>query len=421
MRMISDPLISIVLPSYNGARYVCESIDSCLRQSYHNWELIIVDDASTDDTPSIIAEYVARDHRIRSIRNAVNRRLPGSLNTGFADASGQFLTWTSDDNCYRPEALNEMLQVLKVNPGVDVVYADFTVIDENGSPIGPSWTGPLEKLPFSNVVGACFLYRRTVQEQLGGYAEDLVLVEDYDFWLRASAQFQLKRLEKDLYLYRWHENSLTQTRSLKVQLAHEKCLVKNLPGMTWMDSSLQARAYQNLVYQAMERDDRRAAWSHIWSWMRIDPLMMRRDLLTVAYSLIPPRLHHLIKWAEPWDWLHKLRLSVQEIAALIPPGLTLILVDEAKWDGSWYDSEVRAARRVLPFLERDGQYFGSPSDDETAIREFERLRHSGANFIVFAWPAFWWLDSYKGFSSYLRSQFPCVVENDRLVVFDLRS
>ena len=97
--MISDPLISIVLPSYNGARYVCESIDSCLRQSYHNWELIIVDDASTDDTPSIIAEYVARDHRIRSIRNAVNRRLPGSLNIGFADASVQFLTWTSDDNC----------------------------------------------------------------------------------------------------------------------------------------------------------------------------------------------------------------------------------------------------------------------------------------------------------------------------------
>src|SRR5437660_10380434 len=109
VRMISDPLISIVLPSYNGARYVCESIDSCLRQSYHNWELIIVDDASTDDTPSIISEYVARDHRIRSIRNSVNRRLPGSLICGFADDFGQFLTLTSEYKCHRTATLYEQL------------------------------------------------------------------------------------------------------------------------------------------------------------------------------------------------------------------------------------------------------------------------------------------------------------------------
>ena len=77
-------------------------------------------------------------------------------------------------------------------------------------------------------------------------------------------------------------------------------------------------------------------------------------------------------------------------------------------------------RQVLPFLEREGQYWGPPPDDETAINELARLRQAGANFIVFAWPAFWWLAYYAGFHRHLRSTFRCVLDNNRLVVFDLR-
>src|SRR6516164_7318203 len=150
----SCPLISIVLPTYNGASYLREAIESCLRQTYPNWELILVDDASTDETPSIIAEYLARDSRIATLRNPVNRKLPASLNAGFARARGELLTWTSDDNCYLPEALGEMAAFLKTNPSVDLVYVDFTVIDERGAPVGAGWTGPPEQLPFRNVVGA---------------------------------------------------------------------------------------------------------------------------------------------------------------------------------------------------------------------------------------------------------------------------
>src|SRR5262249_37683090 len=76
---------------------------------------------------------------------------------------------------------------------------------------------------------------------------------------------------------------------------------------------------------------------------------------------------------------------------------------------------------TVPFLERDGEYWGPPADEKTAIRELERLRHSGARFMVFAWPAFWWLDYYAGLHRHLRSKFPCVLENHCLVVFDLRA
>jgi hypothetical protein len=104
-----------------------------------------------------------------------------------------------------------------------------------------------------------------------------------------------------------------------------------------------------------------------------------------------------------------------EITNLIPPGCSFILVDEAQ-----LPNEAFAGRRPIPFLEKDGQYWGTPADDETAIREFERLRQAGASFIVFAPPAFWWLDYYSAFHQHLQSQHRCLLWNDSLVIFDLR-
>ena len=106
-----------------------------------------------------------------------------------------------------------------------------------------------------------------------------------------------------------------------------------------------------------------------------------------------------------------------ELIALIPAGQSFLLVDE---DQIRTELQIRG-RRALPFLERDEQYWGPPPDDDTAIRETERMRKLGATFMVFAWPAFWWLDYYQGLGKHLVSRFRCVLRNERLVVFDLRS
>ncbi|MDP8922821.1 MAG: hypothetical protein M3O34_08090 [Chloroflexota bacterium] len=109
-------------------------------------------------------------------------------------------------------------------------------------------------------------------------------------------------------------------------------------------------------------------------------------------------------------------MAKRELAGVLPDGDPFIMVD----DNQWGTGAVVAGRRAIPFLERDGQYWGKPPDDATAIRELERLRQSGARFIVFGWPAFWWLDHYAEFHRHLRSRFRCLLENDRVVVFDLR-
>jgi hypothetical protein len=115
-------------------------------------------------------------------------------------------------------------------------------------------------------------------------------------------------------------------------------------------------------------------------------------------------------------WWHRLHLLLQDITNLIPLAEIFILVDEEQLGFS----ETISGRHRIPFLEKDGHYWGAPPDNETAIRELERLRQSGANFIVFAWTAFWWLDFYSEFHYYLRTKFRRVMENERLVIFDLR-
>ncbi len=131
---------------------------------------------------------------------------------------------------------------------------------------------------------------------------------------------------------------------------------------------------------------------------------------TGQLSVVHPR-----KYLEAIADMRKLLLMAQDLASVIPSGDTFILVDE--------DSVRRELTlwRAIPFLERDGRYWGPPLDDITAIREVERLRRSGARFIVFAWPAFWWLGHYAGFHRHLRAEFRCRLENERLVVFDLES
>jgi len=203
-------LVSIVLPTYNGKYFLKKSIESCLNQTYQNIELIIVNDCSTDSTEQIILSYT--DSRINYIKNETNQRLPKSLNIGFKNASGDYLTWTSDDNFFDVSAIEKMVSALE-SQKADLVYAPYFTIDNNEAITGERAVGKQSDVLVDNVVKACFLYKKEVHQKLNGYNPALFLVEDYDFWIRAAFEnFKFYQLKEKLYYYRFHDNSLTETR-----------------------------------------------------------------------------------------------------------------------------------------------------------------------------------------------------------------
>lgn len=205
--------VSIVLPTYNGSAYLVESLESILRQTFSNWELIAVDDCSTDETGDILEAYAKKDSRIQVIHNQTNQKLPASLNIGFREASGKYLTWTSDDNIYRETALQRMKELLDANPSVFLTYAQIHFINADGTPNHEvSYRYEPSRLILHDVIGACFMYRREVLDEIGEYDTGLFCVEDHDYWIRIAERHPIHHIPEILYDYRWHDGSLTATK-----------------------------------------------------------------------------------------------------------------------------------------------------------------------------------------------------------------
>jgi glycosyltransferase involved in cell wall biosynthesis len=283
------PLVSVVLPTFNGERYLAESIESVLGQTHSNLELIIVDDCSTDSTPEIAAHYAKQDNRVRVHRNATNQRLPRSLNIGFAMARGEYLTWTSDDNRYRPAALATMSRALCEKPDIGMVYCNMSIIDELGA---AKSTYPVDEpgsLLRGNSIGACFMYRRQVYKTVGDYDPAVTFAEDYDYWLRISRNFLFARITTDLYEYRMHSQSLTsRERRQDIQAAADGALLKSLPKLKWAAEADRFQAYRSLTRRAWGRGNRRAALNAWAAYWKASPLDATRYLFNSARYLAVP-------------------------------------------------------------------------------------------------------------------------------------
>lgn len=221
----TEGLVSVVLPVYNGEKVVEESIESVLGQTYTNFELIIVNDGSTDKSLEIIEKYAKKDRRIKVI-NQENKKLPTALSRGFREAKGEFFTWTSADNIMLPHCLRVLVDDLSAKPDVAMVYGNMRLIDAkghikrghfwfekpllSGNVCFPKDTSCLNTYA-NNTIGAAFLYRAEGAYILGDYSKYRTNIEDYDYWMRMNSLLKIDHTddEKPLYLYRIHNESLT--------------------------------------------------------------------------------------------------------------------------------------------------------------------------------------------------------------------
>ena len=218
-------LVSVVLPVYNGGDILADSIESVLRQTYRNFELIIINDGSKDDTLKIAESYAQKDSRIRVLTQE-NKKIPRTLSRGFREARGEFLTWTSADNVMDNDFLEKLVEEMKANPKTAMVWANMRLINAKGKkytkhgwyefPIGSGnvmFPGDANELNTyaNNTIGAAFMYRKVAAEILGCYSSYKHTLEDYDYWMRMNSLLELRHTSftKPIYSYRWHDGSLT--------------------------------------------------------------------------------------------------------------------------------------------------------------------------------------------------------------------
>ena len=202
-------LISIVLPTFNGQKYIRECIDSCLNQTFRNLELIVVVDGSTDDTEEILSEYT--DPRLKKIRTE-NMGQAQAMNTGFEIAGGKYWSWTSDDNIYMPDAFETMFDYLERHPEKVGVRTDGLVIDHAGNITN-----------YEEFVWQCFLYRAEAARKIGPHRREARILEDIDFFIRLRHYGgPIGRISKPYIKYRFHDKMISCTKIKERPLASVK-------------------------------------------------------------------------------------------------------------------------------------------------------------------------------------------------------
>jgi glycosyltransferase involved in cell wall biosynthesis len=229
-----EPLVSIVVPVFNGERYLRESLDSILGQTYRNTEVVVMDDASTDGAPGILAEYGERDRRVTVHRQAVNQGIFANINAGLALAKGDLIAIHHSDDLYHPELLVRQVDYLSRNRPVGAVFSLDTFIDETGREFGrvrlPADIRAGTALDFGTVLngvlrhenvfirGGSSLVRRTVYNEVGTFDPTYGIRADLELWLRIARRRSLAILDEYLVKYRYgHENSSARYLRLRTE------------------------------------------------------------------------------------------------------------------------------------------------------------------------------------------------------------
>jgi hypothetical protein len=375
--------VSIIIINYNYARFIRQAIESALSQTHENTEVLVVDDGSTDGSRRIISEY---GDRVRPIFKE-NGGMGSGWNAGFAASHGEVVMFLDSDDFLLPGAAEHAAQLFR-DQKVAKVHWPLWEIDQYGMRTGRVIPPP--PLPEGDFREA------TLRIGPDSYTSPPTTG---NAWARWFAQQVLPMPEEQ---FRRHSDTYLYTLAPifgTVRAIQEPQACYRIHG----NNDYAGRPAEEKNRRNLEIFDRRCQ-------------ALSKQLRKAGTTADPEAWKQRNSY---YGWMQKMDRAVEELKALIPTGATFVLVDDSQWSDGHAGSEVIAGRRALPFLERNGQYWGSPPDDATAVVELERMRHEGAAFVVFAWPTFWWLQHYTEFARHLRECYQCRIENERVVVFAL--
>jgi glycosyltransferase involved in cell wall biosynthesis len=212
---MSDPKISVIIPTYNRSGKLINALNSVLNQTYQQIEIIVVDDNSVDDTELKMKGFCEKVKSIKYIKHHINRGGGAARNTGVSYATGEYIAFLDSDDLWINTKLEEQIKLI-ISTDISMVFTGFNMIEELTNKIIDKYIvknlkKPYEKLLFTNYIGttSTILIKKQVFEDVGGFNINLSSCQDWDLYLKVSKKYKIKGLEKLLVNYYVHQNSIT--------------------------------------------------------------------------------------------------------------------------------------------------------------------------------------------------------------------
>ena len=241
-----NDLVSIIMPSYNTGKFIAESINSVLNQTYKNWELIIVDDCSTDNTDSVVKNF--QDTRIRYFKNEVNSGAAISRNKALREAKGRWIAFLDSDDLWMPEKLEKQIAFMEQN-GYSFSYTNYIEIDESSNPNGTKVTGP-KRITKHGMYNYCWPGCLTVMYDANVVGliqiKDIKKNNDYAMWLKVCKKADCYLLDEYLGRYRKGRIGSISTHGVKTMMGWHYKLWHEAEKMSVLES--QMNTVRNLLF-----------------------------------------------------------------------------------------------------------------------------------------------------------------------------
>jgi len=295
----TDPKVSIIIPVYNGEKYIAEAIESALGQTYRNFEIIVVNDGSNDNSYEKIKPFLPSVKYIFQ----ENQGVAAARNTGIKNSSGELVAFLDQDDLWLPEKLEVQVNYLLQNPDVGLVHSNMSYINEEDKPVEP-YFGRWQ----TDVSGWCFrdlfidnriailtvLLRRECLDQLGFFNEKYASVDDYDLMLRISRKYPIGHIDRELALYRIHGKNTSRNWApidarrieiLETMISSDPGIVSELGKKVVKDRILSL--YRDVAEGYASQQEYKMAHKYWSKAVRLQPVRFESYLKFIWNSLTP--------------------------------------------------------------------------------------------------------------------------------------
>lgn len=300
--MAEKPTVSVIIPTYNRAHLVGRATQSVLNQTYKDFELIIVDDGSTDNTKDIIREFRKKDKRIKYIRHEKNRGGSAARNTGIKATRGEYIAFQDSDDEWLSEKLEQQMKIFKNVPSkVGIVYTGFLRIENSKKNYIPSsWVSKKEGNIHNELLKGNFVTTQSIVTRkkcfmkAGLFDENLPRLQDWELVIRLSKYFEFRCIDKPLLNSYYNINSISANNDSLIK-AYELILKKHFKDFN-KHKKILSKHYFNLGLNLCPNNDFRKGRSYLIAAIKVYPFNIKLLVILLVSFFGQSIFHRIIKF-----------------------------------------------------------------------------------------------------------------------------